>query len=279
MANQTHSIRAAIQGYEGSFHQIVARNYLGNDVGILPCATFREVTSAVERGETEYGVMAIENSIAGTILPNLGLLQNNSLKVIGEYYLNIRQNLMVLPGVKPEDIREVHSHPMALLQCVDYLDKRSWKLVETEDTALSARLLAENDNRQAAAIAGELAAELFGLEIIAPGIETIKNNCTRFLIIRRNDPSIDPLSDKASLYFKTDHRHGSLFRVLEAMQDSTINLTKLQSSPIPSEPWHYMFHVDMEFESLGDYNRVIDRMQEAAEELHVYGVYRRGEQC
>lgn len=270
--------KVAIQGYEGCFHQIVAQNYLGRDIEILPCATFRQLTNAVEQGEAEYGVMAIENSIAGSILPNLGLLQRSRLKAIGEYYLMIRQNLMVLPGVEFADIREVHSHPMALLQCADYLDRHPWKLVETEDTALSARHIAERGSRSVAAIAGDLAAELFGLKIIAPDIHTIRNNYTRFLILRKEDQSIDPQANKASLYFKTDHRHGSLMKVLNAMEDSTINMTKLQSSPIPSEPWHYMFHVDMEFESLGDYNRVIDLMQRASEELHVYGVYQKGEQ-
>ena len=269
---------AAIQGYEGSFHQIVARNYLGEDVDIRCCDTFRQVTAAVVKGEVDYGVMAIENSIAGTILPNLGLLQNSGLKVIGEYYLMIRQNLMVLPGVELEDITEVHSHPMALLQCADYLDQHRWKLIESEDTAGSARYIAENGIRNAAAIASTLAAELYGLKIIAPDIHTIRNNYTRFLIVSRDDQSVDPKADKASLYFKTDHKHGSLVKVLSAMAYSTINMTKLQSSPIPSEPWHYMFHIDMEFETLGDYNRVIDLMQQVANEVHVYGVYRRGKQ-
>ena len=270
-------MKVAIQGYEGSFHHIVAERYWGEGIEIVPCPTFREVARQVESGDSDCGVMAIENSIAGSILPNLGILHNSRLQAVGEYYLHIRQNLMALPGVRLEDIEEVHSHPMALLQCVDFLDPHGWKLVETEDTALSARRIAERGTRNAAAIACELAARLFGLEILAPDIHTIKNNCTRFMILRPDHQPIDEKADKASLCLMTDHRQGSLLQVLRAMEDSSINMTKLQSSPIPSEPWHYMFHIDMEFASMDDYNEVIERMRRASRELHVYGVYRRGE--
>lgn len=136
-------MKVAIQGYEGSFHHIVAERYWGEGIEIVPCPTFREVARQVESGDSDCGVMAIENSIAGSILPNLGILHNSRLQAVGEYYLHIRQNLMALPGVRLEDIEEVHSHPMALLQCVDFLDPHGWKLVETEDTALSARRIAE----------------------------------------------------------------------------------------------------------------------------------------
>ncbi len=269
------TMKVAIQGYEGSFHHIVARRCLGEDMEIVPCATFREVARQVECGSSDYGVMAVENSIAGSILPNLGILHNSRVQVVGEHYLHIRQNLMALPGVSLDEIEEVHSHPMALLQCVDFLDSRPWKLVETEDTALSARHIAERGMRSAAAIAGDLAAELFGLHILAPDIHSIKNNCTRFLLLRPEHQPVDERADKASLCFKTDHRQGSLLRVLREMEDTSINMTKLQSSPVPSEPWHYMFHVDMEFGCIEDYNRVIGRMREATEELHVYGVYKK----
>lgn len=269
------TMKVAIQGYEGSFHHIVARRCLGEDMEIVPCATFREVARQVECGSSDYGVMAVENSIAGSILPNLGILHNSRVQVVGEHYLHIRQNLMALPGVSLDEIEEVHSHPMALLQCVDFLDSRPWKLVETEDTALSARHIAERGMRSAAAIAGDLAAELFGLHILAPDIHSIKNNCTRFLLLRPEHQPVDERADKASLCFKTDHRQGSLLRVLREMEDTSINMTKLQSSPVPSEPWHYMFHVDMEFGCIEDYNRVIGRMRETTEELHVYGVYKK----
>lgn len=269
-------MKVAIQGYEGCFHQIVARRYFGKDAETVPCATFREVARRVETGETDYGVMAIENSIAGSIIPNYSILQNSRLQVAGEAFLRIKQNLMVLPGTRLEDIKEVHSHPMAFLQCIDYLDGHDWKLVETEDTALSARKISEQNLHNTAAIASSLAADLFGLEIIAPEINTIKHNYTRFMILKRYDHHMDPIADKASLYFKTDHRHGSLLEVLKQTGDSSINMTKLQSYPIPEEPWHYLFHIDMEFECLDDYIRILDKIQATAKEVHVYGVYRRG---
>ena len=269
-------MKIAIQGYEGSFHDIVARNYFGDEVTIIPCANFRQVARHVEGREADYGVMAIENSIAGSIIANYSILQNSRLQVAGETYLHIRQNLMALPGTRLDDVEEVHSHPMAFLQCTDFLDAHPWKLIETEDTALSARRIAESGIRNAAAIAGELASELFGLEIIAPEINTIRSNYTRFMILKRHDHYIDPLSDKASLYFKTDHCQGSLLRVLGQIDDPAINLSKLQSYPIPSEPWHYLFHVDMEFSCLDDYIKVLDRLQDTAGEVHVFGGFRCG---
>ncbi len=267
-------LKIAIQGYEGCFHHIAANDYFGRDISIMPQDTFRGVAAAVKRGEADMGMMAIENSIAGSIIANYSILQDAKLQVAGEIYLPIKQNLMVLPDVELEDIREVESHPMALLQCIDYLDSRPWKLVESEDTALSARHIAEKGLRHPAAIASELAAEMFGLKIIAPEINTIKSNYTRFMVLKRHDHNIDPHADKASLYFKTDHREGSLLRTLSQLQG--INLSKLQSYPIPSEPWHYLFHIDLEFGCLDDYIRNLDRLQEAAEEVHVYGVYRSG---
>ena len=267
-------LKIAIQGYEGCFHHIAANDYFGRDISIMPQDTFRGVAAAVKRGEADMGMMAIENSIAGSIIANYSILQDAKLQVAGEIYLPIKQNLMVLPDVELEDIREVESHPMALLQCIDYLDSRPWKLVESEDTALSARHIAEKGLRHTAAIASELAAEMFGLKIIAPEINTIKSNYTRFMVLKRHDHNIDPHADKASLYFKTDHREGSLLRTLSQLQG--INLSKLQSYPIPSEPWHYLFHIYLEFGCLDDYIRNLDRLQEAAEEVHVYGVYRSG---
>ncbi len=267
-------LKIAIQGYEGCFHHIAANDYFGRDISIMPQDTFRGVAAAVKRGEADMGMMAIENSIAGSIIANYSILQDAKLQVAGEIYLPIKQNLMALPDVELEDIREVESHPMALLQCIDYLDSRPWKLVESEDTALSARHIAEKGLRHTAAIASELAAEMFGLKIIAPEINTIKSNYTRFMVLKRHDHNIDPHADKASLYFKTDHREGSLLRTLSQLQG--INLSKLQSYPIPSEPWHYLFHIDLEFGCLDDYIRNLDRLQEAAEEVHVYGVYRSG---
>jgi prephenate dehydratase len=265
-------MKIAIQGYEGSFHHTVAEQYFGQEIELLPCATFREVARKTKSGEAAYGVMAVENSIAGSIIANYGILQEAGVQVAGEVYLHVVQNLMALPGTRLDDITEVESHPMALQQCHNFLDNHpGWRLVEGEDTALSARRVAEKGERSFAAIASARAAELYGLEILAPDINTIKNNYTRFVIIKVQDLLIAPGADKASLYFKTDHRQGSLVRALEVLQG--VNMSRLQSHPIPAEPWHYTFHIDIEFPSLDVYTDNLKRLIRATEEVHVYGVY------
>ena len=222
--------------------------------------------------------MAIENSIAGSILANYNLLQKSNLRIVGEVYLQIRQHLLVNPGVKLEDIREVHSHTMALQQCYGFLDKYKWKLVETDDTALSAKHVHQHKSKSIAAIASKLAAELFELDIIAPNIHTLKNNYTRFLVLQRDDVAI-PVegADKASLNFHTDHSHGSLARVLTAIADGGINLSKLQSFPIPGSDFKYSFHADMEFDSVQQLENVLQTIRPLTEALQVYGVYKKGE--
>jgi prephenate dehydratase len=270
--------RIAIQGYEGSFHQVAAEQIFGNDVEVVPCATFRDVVKiAGSKKESEGGIMAIENSIAGSILPNYNLLQKSNLRITGEVYLQIRQNLMVNPGVKLEDIREVHTHPMAILQCLAFLEKYNWKLVETEDTALSAKLIHQHKNKHAAGIASKRAAELFNLDMIAPNIHTMKNNYTRFLVLQREDEA-QPVAEanKASVNFETDHSRGSLAKVLTAIANGGINLSKLQSVPIPGSDWKYSFHADMEFDSLEQFEKVIDQIRPLSEEVKVYGVYQKG---
>lgn len=272
--------KVSIQGYEGSFHQIAAVNYLGKDVEVISCATFSEVVKiAANSKKSDGGFMAIENSIAGSILPNYALLQKSNLKIAGEIYLHINQNLMVNPGVQLEDIREVHSHPMALLQCIEYLEKHPhWKLVETEDTALSAKYIHQHKHKHAAAIASKLAAELFQLKIIAPKIQTNKNNYTRFLFLQTVDmvtPSEN--ANKASISFQTDHSKGALVKVLAKIAGANINLSKLQSMPIPTEEWQYRFHADMEFDYLPEFENAINAIREVTCELRIFGVYRKGE--
>ncbi len=270
--------RVSIQGYEGSFHQVAAQQFFGKNVQVLPCATFRDVIKiASNKKESDGGVMAIENSIAGSILANYNLLQKSTLKIIGEIYLHIKQNLLVNPGVKLEDIREVHSHTMALQQCYDFLDKYKWKLVETEDTALSAKHVHQHKSKHIAAIASKLAAELFQLEVLTPGIQTMKNNYTRFLMLQRQDIA-EAINDanKASVNFQTDHSRGSLARVLTKIADGGINLSKLQSFPIPGSDFKYSFHADMEFDSIDQFQTVIEQIRPLTEELKIYGVYKRG---
>src|SRR3954451_17702770 len=270
--------RVSIQGFEGSFHQEVARQFFGKDVQVLSCATFREVIKIAEnKRESDGGVMAIENSIAGSILPNYNLLQKSNLRIMGEVYLQIRQNLMVNPGVALEDIREVHSHYMALQQCLGYLDKYNWKLVETEDTALSAKHVHSHKSKHIAAIASKIAAELFGLNIIAPNVHTMKNNYTRFLILQREEQvTTIEKADKASVNFHTDHSKGSLARVLTAIADGGINLSKLQSFPIPGSNFMYSFHADMEFDRLEQFYEVIEKIKPITDEVKIYGVYKSG---
>ena len=221
--------------------------------------------------------MAIENSIAGSILPNYNLLQKSNLKITGEVYLHIKQNLLVNPGVKLEDIREVHSHTMALQQCYDFLDKYKWKLVETDDTALSAKHIHQHKSKHIAAIASKLAAELFDLNIIAPNIHTLKNNYTRFLVLQSEDvaQTIED-ADKASVNFHTDHSRGSLAKVLTKIAEGGINLSKLQSFPIPGSDFKYSFHADMEFDSIEQFEKVMEEIKPLTEELKIYGVYKRG---
>ncbi|MFT3824590.1 MAG: prephenate dehydratase [Chitinophagaceae bacterium] len=270
--------KVSIQGYEGSFHQVAAQQFFGKDVEVIPCATFREVVKiAGNKKESDGGVMAIENSIAGSILPNYNLLQKSNLRIVGEQYLQIRQNLLVNPGVQLEDIREVHSHHMAIQQCLEYLDKYDWKLVETEDTALSAKHIHQHRSKHVAAIASKLAADLFELDVIAPNIHTMKNNYTRFLVVQREDAA-EPVNgaDKASVNFHTDHSRGSLAKVLTKIAEGSINLSKLQSFPIPGSDWKYSFHADMEFESIEQFNTVIENIKPVTAELKIYGVYKKG---
>jgi len=268
----------SIQGYEGSFHQVAARQFFGKDIGIIPCGTFHEVIKvASNKKESDGAVMAIENSIAGSILANYNLLQKSSLRIVGEIYLQIRQNLLVNPGVTLEDIREVHSHPMAIQQCLDFLHKYNWKLIETEDTALSAKHVHQHHSKHVAAIASKLAADLFSLDIIAPNIHTMKYNYTRFLILKRDgEQEKIEQADKASVNFHTDHSRGSLARVLTAIADGGINLSKLQSFPIPGSDWKYSFHADVEFESVDEFDKMIRLIDPLTEGLKVYGVYKKG---
>ncbi|MDQ3844738.1 MAG: prephenate dehydratase [Bacteroidota bacterium] len=271
--------RVSIQGYEGSFHQMAAQAFFGKEVEVIPCATFREaVKIAGNEKESTGGVMAIENSIAGSILPNYTLLQKSNLRIAGEVYLQINQHLLVNPDVQLEDIREVHSHPMALQQCLDFLDTKEWKLVETEDTALSAKQVHRHRSKHIAAIAGKLAAELFQLKVIAPNIHGEKNNYTRFLVLQREEDVVETDGvNKASINFNTDHTQGSLAKVLTRIAACGINLSKLQSFPIPGSNWQYSFHADLEFDKREQLDTALKEMEPVTQHLRVYGIYKKGD--
>ena len=267
-----------IQGYEGSFHQVAARQFFGKDVDVIPCATFRDVVRIGEDAKQSDGaVMAMENSIAGSILPNYNLLQKSKLQVIGEVYLSISQNLLVYPGVKLEDIKEVHSHPMAILQCLDYLENQDWKLVETEDTALSAKQVRQHKSKHIAAIASKLAAQLFELDVITPDIHTLKNNITRFLIMVPAKQKLEIAgADKASIYFQTDHSKGILSKVLAKIAQGGANLSKLQSMPIPGSTFKYGFYADIEFEQKKQLDKLLAELKLMTNQFKVFGLYKKG---
>jgi prephenate dehydratase len=270
--------KVTIQGYEGSFHQVAARQFFGKDVDVIPCATFREVVRIGEDAKASDGaVMAMENSIAGSILPNYNLLQKSKLQVIGEVYLSVSQNLLVYPGVKLEDIKEVHSHPMAILQCLDYLENHQWKLVETEDTALSAKQLRQHKSKHIAAIASKLAAQLFDLDVMTPDIHTLKNNITRFLIMVPVKQKVEIAdADKASIYFQTDHSKGILSKVLAKIAQGGANLSKLQSMPIPGSTFKYGFYADIEFEQKKQLDKLLVDLKSMTNSFKLFGLYKKG---
>lgn len=270
--------KVTIQGYEGSFHQVAARQFFGKDVDVIPCATFRDVVRIGEDAKQSDGaVMAMENSIAGSILPNYNLLQKSKLQVIGEVYLSISQNLLVYPGVKLKDIKEVHSHPMAILQCLDYLEDHQWKLVETEDTALSAKQLRQHKSKHIAAIASKLAAQIFDLDVITPDIHTLKNNITRFLIMVPAKQKIEIAdADKASIYFQTDHSKGILSKVLAKIAQGGANLSKLQSMPIPGSTFKYGFYADIEFEQKKQLDKLLVDLKSMTNSFKLFGLYKKG---
>ena len=268
--------KIAIQGIKGSFHHQVVKEYFSENVEIDECLSFEELIDSLLSGKTDQAVMAIENSIAGPIIPNYALIDKNNLHIIGEHYLSIHQNLMTLKGQKIEDIKEVHSHPMAILQCMDFLKQYpNIKLVEDKDTAETARRIQEKQLTGIAAIASKTASEMYDLEIIAPEIQTIKNNMTRFVIIKKQN-SFLPESEinRASIKFELDHKRGSLAAVLNVMSDCKLNLTKIQSLPKIETPWKYSFFVDVTFEKYEDFAKAKTLLNIMAEYLKVLGEYK-----
>ena len=268
--------KIAIQGIKGSFHHQVVKEYFSENVAIDECLSFEELVDSLLSGKSDQAVMAIENSIAGPIIPNYALIDKNNLHIIGEHYLSIHQNLMTLKGQKIEDIKEVHSHPMALLQCMDFLKQYpNIKLVEDKDTAETARRIQEKQLTGIAAIASKTASEMYDLEIIAPEIQTIKNNMTRFVIIKKQN-SFLPESEinRASIKFELDHKRGSLAAVLNVMSDCKLNLTKIQSLPKIETPWKYSFFVDVTFEKYEDFAKAKTLLNIMAEYFKVLGEYK-----
>lgn len=268
--------KIAIQGIKGSFHHQVVKEYFSENVSIDECLSFEELIDSLLSGKSDQAVMAIENSIAGPIIPNYALIDKNNLHIIGEHYLSIHQNLMTLRGQKIEDIKEVHSHPMALLQCMDFLKQYpNIKLVEDKDTAETARRIQEKQLTGIAAIGSKTASEMYDLEIIAPEIQTIKNNMTRFVIIKKQNSFLPENEiNRASIKFELDHKRGSLAAVLNVMSDCKLNLTKIQSLPKIETPWKYSFFVDVTFEKYEDFAKAKTLLNIMAEYFKVLGEYK-----
>ena len=268
--------KIAIQGIIGSFHHQVAQDYFYQNVEVDECLSFEELVDSLLSGKSNQAVMAIENSIAGPIIPNYALIDKNNLNIVGEHYLDIHQNLMALKGQVIEDILEVHSHPMALLQCMDFLKKYpNIKLVEDKDTAETARRIHQNQLMGIAAIGSKTASEMYDLEILAPEIQTINNNITRFVIINKEENFVDKNEiNRASIKFELDHKRGSLAAVLNVMSDCKLNLTKIQSLPKIETPWKYSFFVDVTFEKYEDYAKAKSLLEIMAEYFKVLGEYK-----
>ncbi|MCK5803607.1 MAG: prephenate dehydratase [Lentisphaeria bacterium] len=276
----TRRKRVAIQGIEGSFHDIAARRFFEEELDFVGCDTFIDVFGAVNGGEAEYGVVAIENSVAGSILPNYSLLRDNRAKIIGETYLRISQNLLALPGQSLAEIHEVRSHPMAIAQTRPYFMRNlpDAVLVESGDTASSARRIATQKTAGCGAVGSELAAELYGLEILARGIETNKRNYTRFLaVVREEMVETQDSSNKASLCFSLPHESGSLSGALSILSFYGIDLTKIQSLPIIGREWQYLFYVDVTYGDLLRYRQALSALKPLTKIFEVLGEYRKGE--
>ena len=266
-------MKVSIQGIKGSFHHKVTAEYFSS-FELNECSTFDKLVKSVINEDSDYGVMAIENSIAGSILPNYALIDEYDLSITGEYSLSIDHNLICLSGQSIDKIREVHSHPMALLQCTKFFTQYpNIRLIESEDTALSAKKISENQINGVGAIASKEAAEIYGLEILNSSIQTIKNNMTRFVIVEKNKKNILNFN-KAALKFILDHKRGSLASILNMMSDCNLNLTKIQSLPVIKTPGKYAFFVDITFDSIENYQKAIKIIELMAQEFKILGEYK-----
>ncbi|WP_028298892.1 prephenate dehydratase [Olivibacter sitiensis] len=272
--------KVAIQGTKGSFHEEAAYKYFGNEIETLECDTFKLTCEKLKSGEADYVMMAIENSIAGSLLPNYALLRDYHFSIVGEVYLNIQLHLLALPGVKLEEIKHVESHPIALRQVSDYLEEHpTFKVSEGMDTASCAKKIVELQLRDTAAVANKLAAELYGLQIIDRRIETIKKNFTRFLVLARHEmaDSKETKANKASLLFQTDNSVGALAKILQLLAEESINMSKIQSMPVLGKRNEYDFYVDVEWKKKENYDRAITKVLKHTINFNILGEYSKNE--
>lgn len=269
----------AIQGGNGAFHEIAARNYFDTEIKVKPCETFEDITNAIAKKEVDFGIMAIENTVGGSLIPNYVLLKESPVKIIGEEYLRVKQNLLALKGQNIEDLKEVHSHYMAIAQCRRFFKNYpEIKLVESTDTALSAAEIQENNLVGRGAISSDLAAELYGLEILKPEIETNKRNYTRFLILAHEDVEDNNTKDcsKSSLCFSLPHKKGSLSQILSILAFYDLDLTKIQSLPIVGKEFQYLFYLDLSFENYKKYKQSLNAIEPLVTDLQILGEYKYG---
>jgi len=269
--------KVAIFGSAGSFHYLAAKKYYGKDADLLECYTFMQCAEALKKGTAKYAVLAIENALAGSILPNYNLINQYKLKIIGEQYLKIELNLLALKGVKIEDIEFVHSHPMALAQCTVFLNKYPHiKIVEQGDTASCVKNIHEKKSKNIAAVANEFASKLYNVPILFKGIENNKFNYTRFLILTKEDEIVKN-PNKASICFRVKHKVGSLADVLNILVANNINLSKIQSVPVHGEPNQYFFYLDLEWEKkhYTDFKKAIGLINKATNHFFVLGEYQK----
>ncbi len=266
----------AIQGIRGSFHDIVSKQYFNTSADIIECSTFDIVVESLIHKQCDAAIMALENSIAGSIIPNYALIDTHGLHIVGEHYLDIQHNLMALKGQDIMAINEVYSHPMALLQCKAFFRQYPHiKLVEDKDTAEVAQRIQQEQLKGVGAIASVMAATIFDLDILAPSIQTIKHNETRFVIVKRKNSEVPEHEiNKASIKFEADHKRGSLATILNVMSDCKLNLTKILSLPIMETPWKYAFFVDVTFEKYTDFKKAKSVMEIMAYNFKVLGEYK-----
>jgi len=269
--------RIAIQGGFGAFHEMAAIYYFEpEEVEIVPRLTFDDLFRSLRDRKADYGILAIENSIAGSILPNYNLLRESNKKIVGEIFLRVRHNLVALPGQRIEDLREVYSHPMAILQSQEFFDRYpNIRLIESVDTALSAKEIREKEQRGIGAIASELAAKKYDLDILAASIETNPTNYTRFLVVSENgnhhlDEDVDT---KSSIYFTLSHKIGSLSKILSILSFYDMNLTKIQSLPVIGKEWEYAFYLDLVFDDFELYQQAFHAIRPFTGELGELGIY------
>jgi prephenate dehydratase len=267
--------KIAIQGIRGAFHHEAAALYYKSKFDICECMTFHHLIEAVEAGDADIGIMAIENSMVGSMLPNLALIRKSTLHIVGEVYMRISQNLMALPGESIQNLKEVRSHPMAIMQCESFFHNlQDIRMVESIDTALSAKEISENQLKGVGAIASEAAAKIYGLDILAPSIETNKKNYTRFLILGHNGNTIDPtIPVKASVAFVAPHLPGSLAAVLQPLAEAGVNLSMVQSLPLIGANWEYIFHADMIFQNMASARNIINDLRKKLQATWVMGIY------